>query len=64
MVGERLCKDNQLKKKAVIGLDKTLKKNILKLTEEDYNNNWMAQIAVEQETVYHLRSLYYVIGLW
>jgi hypothetical protein len=39
MVGERLCKDNQLKKKAVIGLAKTLKKNILKLTEEDYNNN-------------------------
>src|SRR5690606_9172617 len=35
-------------KKAVIWLAKTLKKPILKLTEEDYNNNGMAQLATEK----------------
>jgi glucosamine-6-phosphate deaminase len=45
---------NQLKKKAVIWLANTLKKPILKLTEEDYNNDGMAQLAVEQGPVYNI----------
>ncbi|UEG51633.1 glucosamine-6-phosphate deaminase [Mucilaginibacter daejeonensis] len=45
---------DQLKKKAVIWLAKTLDKPILKLTEEDYNNNGMAQLAVEQGPVYNI----------
>jgi len=46
--------DNTLKKKAVIWLANTLKKPILKLTEEDYNNHGMAQLAVEQGPVYNI----------
>ena len=46
--------DNQLKKKAVIWLAKTLNKPILKLTENDYNNHGMAQLAVEQGPVYNI----------
>jgi glucosamine-6-phosphate deaminase len=45
---------NQLKKKAVIWLANTLKKPVLKLTEEDYNNHGMAQLAVEQGPVYNI----------
>lgn len=41
-------------KKAVIWLSKELKKPILKLTEEDYNNNGMAQLATEKGPVYHI----------
>lgn len=41
-------------KKAVIWLAKTLKKPILKLTEEDYNNNGMAQLATEKGPVYNI----------
>ena len=44
----------QLVKKAVIWLAKTLDKPILKLTEEDYNNNGMAQLATEKGPVYHI----------
>src|SRR6201991_1364919 len=46
--------DNVLKKKAVIWLVRTVKKPILKLTEEDYNNHGMAQLAVEQGPVYQI----------
>src|ERR1700744_1240573 len=46
--------DNILKKKAVIWLARTVKKPILKLTEEDYNNHGMAQLAVEQGPVYNI----------
>jgi glucosamine-6-phosphate deaminase len=46
--------DEQLIKKAVIWLAKTLNKPILKLTEEDYNNNGMAQLAVEKGPVYDI----------
>ena len=46
--------ENQLKKKAVIWLAGTVKKPILKLTEDDYNNNGMAQLAVEQGPVYDI----------
>src|SRR5471030_2914073 len=46
--------DNQLKKKAVIWLADKLNKPILKLTEEDYNNHGMAQLAVEQGPVYNI----------
>ena len=46
--------ENKLKKKAVIWLAETLKKPILKLTEEDYNNHGMAQLAVEQGPVYDI----------
>jgi glucosamine-6-phosphate deaminase len=46
--------DNALKKKAVIWLAETIKKPILKLTEDDYNNHGMAQLAVEQGPVYHI----------
>ncbi len=41
-------------KKAVIWLAKTLKKPILKLTEADYNNNGMAQLATEKGPVYDI----------
>ena len=46
--------DNILKKKAVIWLAETVSKPILKLTEEDYNNHGMAQLAVEQGPVYNI----------
>jgi glucosamine-6-phosphate deaminase len=45
---------NTLKKKAVIWLATTVKKPILKLTEDDYNNHGMAQLAVEQGPVYNI----------
>lgn len=45
---------NELKKKAVIWLATTLKKPVLKLTEEDYNSHGMAQLAVEQGPVYNI----------
>jgi len=45
---------NQLKKKAVIWLASAVDKPILKLTEEDYNNHGMAQLAVEQGPVYNI----------
>ncbi len=46
--------DEKLIKKAVIWLAKTLDKPILKLTEEDYNNHGMAQLATEQGPVYNI----------
>ena len=46
--------DKLLKKKAVIWLSETLNKPVLKLTEEDYNNHGMAQLAVEQGPVYNI----------
>ena len=46
--------DNQLKKKAVIWLAEALQKPVLKLTEEDYNNHGMAQLAVAQGPVYDI----------
>ena len=46
--------DNSLIKKAVIWLSGTVGKPILKLTEEDYNNHGMAQLAVEQGPVYDI----------
>jgi glucosamine-6-phosphate deaminase len=46
--------DNVLKKKAVIWLAETVGKPVLKLTEEDYNNHGMAQLAVEPGPVYNI----------
>jgi glucosamine-6-phosphate deaminase len=46
--------DNVLIKKAVIWLAQEVGKPILKLTEEDYNNHGMAQLAVEQGPVYQI----------
>jgi len=46
--------DNLLKKKAVIWLSGRVNKPILKLVEEDYNNNGMAQLATEQGPVYQI----------
>ncbi|RWY54038.1 glucosamine-6-phosphate deaminase [Mucilaginibacter gilvus] len=46
--------DEQLIKKAVIWLAKTLNKPILKLTEDDYNTNGMAQLATQNGPVYHI----------
>src|ERR1700712_2357747 len=46
--------ENTMKKKAVIWLAHTTEKPILKLTEEDYNNHGMAQLAVEQGPVYNI----------
>ncbi len=46
--------ENTLKKKAVIWLAGKVKKPILRLTEDDYNNNGMAQLAVEQGPVYDI----------
>jgi glucosamine-6-phosphate deaminase len=45
---------NDLKKKAVIWLSRAVNKPILKLIEEDYNSNGMAQLAVEQGPVYQI----------
>jgi glucosamine-6-phosphate deaminase len=41
-------------KKAVIWLARTLGKPILKLTEDDYNNHGMAQLATEKGPVYNI----------
>jgi glucosamine-6-phosphate deaminase len=41
-------------KKAVIWLAGTVKKPVLKLTEEDYNNHGMAQLATQKGPVYHI----------
>src|SRR5690606_18047641 len=46
--------DAPLIKKAVIWLAQTLNKPILKLTEEDYNNHGMSQLATEQGPVYNI----------
>ncbi|WP_214071787.1 glucosamine-6-phosphate deaminase [Mucilaginibacter sp. dw_454] len=46
--------DEQLIKKAVIWLAKTLNKPILKLTDDDYNNHGMAQLATEKGPVYNI----------
>lgn len=46
--------DKTLIKKAVIWLSAELKKPVLKLTEEDYNNNGMAQLATEKGPAYDL----------
>ncbi|RYD87186.1 MAG: glucosamine-6-phosphate deaminase, partial [Sphingobacteriales bacterium] len=45
---------DMLIKKSVIWLAKTLCKPILKLTENDYNNNGMSQLATEQGPVYNI----------
>ncbi|HEY1005700.1 MAG TPA: PIG-L family deacetylase, partial [Sphingobacteriaceae bacterium] len=46
--------DKALIKKAVIWLARTLNKPILKLTEDDYNNHGMAQLATENGPVYNI----------
>ena len=46
--------EQQLIKKAVIWLAKTLNKPILKLTDDDYNNHGMAQLATENGPVYNI----------
>lgn len=46
--------DISLIKKAVIWLANHLDKPILKLTEEDYNTNGMAELATEKGPVYHI----------
>jgi len=44
----------ELIRKAVIWLANSLRKPILKLTEDDYNNNGMAQLATEKGPVYNI----------
>ncbi|ALJ00273.1 glucosamine-6-phosphate deaminase [Rufibacter tibetensis] len=46
--------DTKLTRKAVIWLSDTVKKPILKLTEEDYNAHGMAQLAVDRGPVYNI----------
>lgn len=46
--------EDKLIRKAVIWLANTLKKPILKLTEDDFNNHGMAQLAVEKGPVYNI----------
>ena len=46
--------DEMLTKKAVIWLSDTVNKPILKLTDEDYNNHGMAQLAVEKGPAYNI----------
>lgn len=46
--------DAQLIKKAVIWLSREVNKPILKLTEEDYNANGMAQLATEKGPAYDI----------
>ena len=45
---------DRLIKKAVIWLAVKTKKPVLKLTEEDYNTNGMAQLALEKGPAYHI----------
>jgi glucosamine-6-phosphate deaminase len=45
---------NHLIKKAVIWLSSEVGKPILKLTDEDYNNNGMAQLATEKGPAYNI----------
>ncbi|MEE1946720.1 glucosamine-6-phosphate deaminase [Pedobacter sp. KR3-3] len=44
----------ELTRKAVIWLANTLGKPVLKLTEDDFNNNGMAQLALEKGPVYNI----------
>lgn len=46
--------DDHMIKKAVIWLAGTVKKPVLKLTDEDYNNHGMAQLATQKGPVYHI----------
>jgi glucosamine-6-phosphate deaminase len=46
--------DEMLIKKAVIWLSNTVNKPILKLTDEDYNNHGMAQLATEKGPAYDI----------
>jgi glucosamine-6-phosphate deaminase len=46
--------DEMLTKKAVIWLSSKVKKPILKLTDEDYNNHGMAQLATEKGPAYNI----------
>ncbi|KAA5543939.1 glucosamine-6-phosphate deaminase [Adhaeribacter rhizoryzae] len=46
--------DTPLTKKAVIWLSQTVNKPILKLTDEDYNNHGMAQLATEKGPAYNI----------
>ncbi|MCC9167812.1 glucosamine-6-phosphate deaminase [Pontibacter harenae] len=46
--------DEKLIKKAVIWLSTAVNKPILKLTEENYNNHGMAQLATEKGPVYNI----------
>lgn len=46
--------DKPLIKKAVIWLSQTLSKPILKLTEDDYNSNGMAELVTQNGPVYHI----------
>jgi glucosamine-6-phosphate deaminase len=46
--------DEMLTRKAVIWLANTLEKPILKLTEDDFNNHGMAQLALEKGPVYNI----------
>ncbi len=46
--------NDKLIKKAVIWLSSEVEKPILKLTDEDYNNNGMAQLVTEQGPVYDI----------
>lgn len=46
--------EDKLIRKAVIWLANTLKKPILKLTEDDFNNHGMAQLAIERGPVYNI----------
>ncbi|WP_224997846.1 glucosamine-6-phosphate deaminase [Cesiribacter sp. SM1] len=46
--------DDMLIKKAVIWLSATVNKPILKLTDEDYNNHGMAQLATEKGPAYNI----------
>ncbi len=46
--------DDNLIKKAVIWLSAEVNKPVLKLTDEDYNNNGMAQLATEKGPAYNI----------
>jgi glucosamine-6-phosphate deaminase len=46
--------DSKTIKKAVVWLSQSLQKPILKLTEDDYNNHGMAQLATELGPVYNI----------
>lgn len=46
--------DEMLTRKAVIWLANNLKKPVLKLTDDDYNNHGMAQLALDNGPVYNI----------
>lgn len=60
-LGGEVIWDNQMMKKAVIGLSLQVKKPILSLTEADYNEHGLGELLVEKGSAYEVNLLVYYI---